>query len=179
MSTRIQNNRLLIETVLLKLGKVEAQLELNTIHQQIMRKPEATCTENSRPYNGRSIGKTNNKELLIEVTFPEHIGLGKNIQKITSPPNINKNDVMMSNPSNDIKVNQDTTKNPLEMPDNLNKQGNEKIRNKDGNNQEYGPINHPIANCEIKIKRTVDLPENNIEQTNEKTTFKVNDNESN
>jgi hypothetical protein len=49
-----------------------------------MRKPEATCTENSRPYIGRSIGKTNNKELLIEVTFPEHIGLVKNIQEITS-----------------------------------------------------------------------------------------------
>jgi hypothetical protein len=39
MSTRIQNDRLLIETVLLKLRKVEAQLELTTIHQQIMRKP--------------------------------------------------------------------------------------------------------------------------------------------
>jgi len=83
----------------------------------------------------------------------------------------------MSNPSNNIKVNQDTTKNPLEMPDNPNKQGNEKIRNKEGNNQEYEPINHPIANCEIKIKRTVELPENNTEQTNEKTTFTVNDNE--
>jgi hypothetical protein len=142
-----------------------------------MRKPEATCTENSRPYIGRSIGKTNIKELLIEVTSPEQVGLRKNIQKITSPPNINKNDVMMSNPSNNIKVNQDTTNNPLEMPDNPNKQGNEKIRNKEGNNQEYEPINHPIANCEIKIKRTVDLPENNTEQTNEKTTFKVNDNE--
>jgi hypothetical protein len=47
------------------------------------------------------------------------------------------------------------------MPDNPNKQGNEKIRNKEGNNQEYQPINYPIANCEIKIKRTVDLPENN------------------
>jgi len=77
MSTRIQNNRLLIETVLLQQGKVEAQLELNTIHQQIMRKPEATCTENSRPYIGRSIGKTNNKELLIEVTSPEHRAWGK------------------------------------------------------------------------------------------------------
>jgi hypothetical protein len=32
---------------------------------------------------------------------------------------------------------------------------NEKIRNKDGNNQEYEPINHPIANCEIKTKRTL------------------------
>jgi hypothetical protein len=45
------------------------------------------------------------------------------------------------------------------------------------NNQEYQPINYPIANCEIKIKRTVDLPENNTGQTNEKITFKVNDNE--
>jgi hypothetical protein len=63
------------------------------------------------------------------------------------------------------------------MPDNPNKHGNEKIRNKEGNNQEYGPINHPITNCEIKIKRTVGLPENNTEQTNEKTTFKANDNE--
>jgi hypothetical protein len=35
MSTRIQNNRLLIETVLHKLRKVEAQLELNTIHQRL------------------------------------------------------------------------------------------------------------------------------------------------
>ena len=47
---------------------------------------------------------------------------------------------MISNPSNNIKVNQDTTKNRLEMPDNPNKQGNEKIRNKKGNNQEYEPI---------------------------------------
>ena len=83
-----------------------------------MRKSEATSTENSSPYIERSIGKTNTKELLIEVTSPEHIGLGENIQEITSPPNINKNDVMMSNPSNNRKVNQDTTKNPLEMHDN-------------------------------------------------------------
>ena len=61
------------------------------------------------------------------------------------------------------------------MPDNPNKQGNEKIRNKEGNNQEYEPINPPIANCEIKIKTTVELPENNTEQTNEKSTYKVND----
>jgi hypothetical protein len=63
-----QNDRLLIETVLLRLGKVESQFDFNTIHQQITRKPEATCTENSRAYIGRSIGKTNSKELLIEVT---------------------------------------------------------------------------------------------------------------
>jgi hypothetical protein len=63
------------------------------------------------------------------------------------------------------------------MPDNPNKQGNEKFRNKEGNNQEYEPINHPITNCEIKIKRTVELPKNTTEQTNEKTTFKANDNE--
>jgi uncharacterized protein with FMN-binding domain len=56
-------------------------------------------------------------------------------------------------------LNQDTTNNPLEMPDNPNKRRNEKIRNKDGNNQEYESINHPIANCKIKIKRTVDLPD--------------------
>ena len=130
-----------------------------------MRKSEATSTENSSPYIERSIGKTNTKELLIEVTSPERIGLGENIQEITSPPNINKNDVMMSNPSNNRKVNQDTTKNPLEMHDNSNKQGNKKIKNKEGNNQEYEPINHPIAHCKIKIKRTVELPENNTEQT--------------
>jgi hypothetical protein len=53
----------------------------------------------------------------------------------------------MSNPSNNIKVNQDTTKNPLEMPDNPNKRRNEKIINKDGNNQEYEPITGFLMIC--------------------------------